>query len=69
MKARALERPHTALPLRHDVPDSHLTSCLGQIDRLRSNAAKDAAAMRAMGVIVGAKALRLVVNGKCVSYR
>ena len=37
---------------------------MGEVDRLRSNVAKDAAAMQAMGVLVEAKALKLDIHGK-----
>ena len=36
---------------------------MGEVERLHSNVAKDAAAMTAMGVLVNAKALRLDVLG------
>ena len=64
MRPRVGERPQTALPSRHHhLPDTHLTSCLGEVDRLRSSVAKEAAAMQAMGVLLEAKALKLDVNG------
>ena len=37
---------------------------MGQVERLQSNVAKDAAAMQAMGVLVQAKALKLDMHGK-----
>ena len=37
---------------------------MGEVERLHSNVAKDAAAMTAMGVLVNAKALRLDVLGE-----
>ena len=41
-----------------------LTDRIGEVERLHSNAAKDAAAMQAMGVLVEAKALKLDMHGK-----
>ena len=37
---------------------------MGEIERLHSNVAKDAAAMQAMGVLCEAKALKLDMHGK-----
>lgn len=37
---------------------------MGEIDRLQSNVARDAAAMQAMGVLVQAKALKLDMPGE-----
>ena len=37
---------------------------MGEVERLHSIVARDAAAMKAMGVLVEAKALRLDVHGK-----
>ncbi len=41
-----------------------LTDRMGEVERLHSIVARDAAAMKAMGVLVEAKALKLDVHGK-----
>ena len=37
---------------------------MGEVERLQSNVARDAAAMQAMGVLVEAKALKLDMHGE-----
>ena len=68
ISARASTRPQSAAVLRSGSPYSNdwtqLNTCMGEVDRLRSNIAKDAAAMQAMGVLVEAKALKLDIQGK-----
>ena len=41
-----------------------LTDRMGEVERLHSSVAKDAAAMQAMGVLVEAKALKLDMHGE-----
>ena len=66
--SRPAARPHSAAPQQsatsHSNEWNHLSACMGEVDRLRSNVAKDAAAMQAMGVLVEAKALKLDMHGK-----
>ena len=40
---------------------------MGEVERLQSNVARDAAAMQAVGVLVEAKALKLDMLGGCRS--
>ncbi|KAL3152824.1 hypothetical protein ABBQ38_012405 [Trebouxia sp. C0009 RCD-2024] len=60
-------RPHSALPAgQHSSSGKEwqqLKEHMGEIDRLQSNVARDAAAMQAMGVLVQAKALKLDMPG------
>lgn len=63
-------RPHTALPTGRSSSSSggkewqQLKDRMGEVERLQSNVARDAAAMQAMGVLVEAKALKLDMQGK-----
>lgn len=60
-------RPHSALPAGHCSSRKEwqqLKEHMGEVDRLQSNVAKDAATMQAMGVLVQAKALKLDMPGE-----
>lgn len=65
--SRAGARPHSAAPQQSATTHSNewnlLSACMGEVDRMRSSVAKDAAAMQAMGVLVEAKALKLDMHG------
>ena len=68
-------RPHSAMPTARSSSSSsgtewyQLRERMGEVERLHSNVAKDAAAMTAMGVLVEAKALKLDMHGNlcCLS--
>lgn len=60
-------RPHSALPSSSSGEGRELQQLndrMGEVERLHSIVARDAAAMKAMGVLVEAKALKLDVHGK-----
>ena len=69
--ASGIGRPHSAMPTGRSSSISsssskewqHLRERMGEIERLHSTVAKDAAAMKAMGVLVEAKALKLDMHG------
>ncbi|KAL0044127.1 hypothetical protein WJX82_011396 [Trebouxia sp. C0006] len=60
-------RPHSAMPSSSSSAEGRelqqLTDRMGEVERLHSIVARDAAAMKAMGVLVEAKALKLDVHG------
>lgn len=60
-------RPHSAMPSSTSAEGRELQQLndrMGEVERLHSIVASDAAAMKAMGVLVEAKALKLDVHGK-----
>ena len=69
MSTGLAQRCHSAVPSTQGKQSSpedwrQLTDRMGEVERLHSNVAKDAAAMQAMGVLCEAKALKLDMLGE-----